>query len=337
MDILNWLRGYICKDFSETVSLLQESLKKKDQTISKLKAEIDKMEENSNECKNTIASLQEIKAKLEAENDILESEVNSLKEELEYLKEQSEVLVTPKDVKKLIDYYYGRHPEANITYHGRYFWPTKTQYSIDVKSFALEGQTNYKLIKIVKNANAFVGDIMEQEGVDFHRACDIAVMRVASSTPCMYQWEKKLYGIGEFWEFPSETYWLVNEAGKGADCDAWAFYRYCLYRIAGVPAGLLRVTVGTIQRGDGGHATDHILGSDNHWHHVNSTSSFSKTKDLLDLPIHGKDYDWIDIDPNKVWFSTNEEKSFHEFETSAAEDDYKKSNIYKLLTIKPKF
>jgi flagellar biosynthesis chaperone FliJ len=230
----------------------------------------------------------------------------------------------PKDVSDILMGYYTKYAEADVVYTGRYYGADpKNTYEQDVKTWSLEGQNDFKIIKKLKDNHVFVSEIMPQVNNDFHKACDIAVMRVASAISCNYYYDDQTYNTGEYWAYPTETF----TRDKG-DCDDWAHLRYACYRIAGVPASMLRVTCGYTYGGDG-HSTNHYFASDKKWHHINSTSNFGSTNSVLNTPGVHQQSDSIGIQYD--WFSYNEEKAWHQFTTASHENSFNDSKDKKFL------
>jgi predicted transglutaminase-like cysteine proteinase len=220
----------------------------------------------------------------------------------------------PKTTQDLINYYYAKYPVANIEYDGR-----PGEGSQDVKIFSLCGQNDYRLRRVVQDADAIVSKIVQESTMqgNFHKACDAAVARVTAAVKCHYVTDYAKYNVNEFWAFAPATYYMQR-----GDCDDWAILRHVACRIAGVPAGLLRITAGDARNGEG-HATNHYLASDGKWHHPNSTTSYNLPEhpDATSFPLIDEPSDKLGI--ASVWFSFNEERAWHVFTTSAGEDTFK--------------
>lgn len=208
--------------------------------------------------------------------------------------------------------YWNGYQEAHATYSGRYWGMAKTMYAVDVKVFCLEGKNDAAIIKRVKDAGAMVDDIQAQfPNLNFHQVCDIAVMRVAAAFSKPYKTDISTWGTNEFYQFASEM-----EAGQGGDCDDFAGWRHVGGLIAGVPEILLRFDAG-MTNGGLGHATNRYLASDLLWRHINSTSSFSASQNVLSLPRANDPNDTLGI--KFLIFSCTSTKTFAELNTDAPE------------------
>jgi chaperonin cofactor prefoldin len=325
MGFFDWLDRLVCANHYETEQILRESLKKKDETIANLQASIEKLENELKLYTSSESELQEKIKDLEKQKQILENEISKLNEIIR----EYELGGIPEDVASLIEYYDKKYPPATIAYSGRYL-PNWGNYSVDVKVFAACGMNDYNLYDHVKKAKAFVKDIINEKGCSFHEACDEAVLRIARSTPILYQYDYANYNVDEYWMFAPETYKVVYDIRKGADCDDYAHMRHVLCRIAGVPAGLLRVVCGDTKGNLGGHATNYYLKSDGEWWHINSTSNIYDYNDW-----RKKDDPNDNIGIGKVWFSYNDLNSWSVFKTDAAEKSYfeNKNKLTKYITI----
>lgn len=326
MGWFDWFDKIVCANHYETEKLLMESLKKKDQTINELNNKIEELNnklmayESESEDK-----IKELISNFEKERSELLSKINELNQKIR----EYELGGIPEETAKLIEYYDKKYPPAQISYSGRYL-PNYGNYAIDVKVFASCGINDYNLYNYVARCKAFVRDIMKEKNIKFHEACDEAVLRIAKSTPVRYGYDYSNYNVNEYWMFAPETYKVVYELNRSADCDDYAHLRHVLYSIAGVPQGLIRVVCGDTKGNLGGHATNYYLKSDGKWYHINSTSniySFNDWKDKNDPN------DAIGI--GNVWFSYNAINSWSVFKTDTAEKSFynNRDKLTKHITI----
>jgi hypothetical protein len=323
MGWFDWLDRCICASHYREASILQQTIDEKDATIANLEATLHQTASELALYKSSESELQALCRDLQAQKENLLNQVGELNKELKELQMGG----IPEDVAELIDKYNKKYPWSVITYNGRY-WGNNPQnrYELDVRVFAQAGMNDQQLIDHVRNAKATVQQIMaENPNLTFHQACDEAVLRVARATPLNYYYDYQTYNATEFWAFSFET-WHTRRG----DCDDWSHLRHVLYRIAGVPAGLLRVVCGDTKGNLGGHCSNYYLASDKKFYHINSTSNIYSRNDWKD-----KD------DPNDkmgigdVWFSYNDVYSWSKFVTDAAEKSYfkEKDRLTKHITI----
>ena len=213
--------------------------------------------------------------------------------------------------------------EVDANYTARYLGTDVNKtYPLDVKVFALEGQNDYKMKAKVKASNAFVADIMAQNpSLNAHQACDIAVMRIASSWMKNYLYDSSNWGRDEYWAFASE---VDADECPGDDCDGMGVWKHVAYRIAGVPESLLRCTAGQTQNGMG-HFTNHYLASDLTWRHLNSTLLQSGSAKITDMPKTNDKNDELGI--AYVWFSFTDSRCFAQYTTDAQAESAKKAAV----------
>lgn len=233
----------------------------------------------------------------------------------------------PEEAKAVATLYWNKYKEADVLYNGRYLGADKRMYELDVKVFCLEGQNDFNLKNLVKSAKGYVVDIMKDEGVSFHKACDKAVMRVTNIASVNYNFDSTTWGSNEFWQFATET----NAYRKG-DCDDYATLRHVLCRIAGVPEPLLRNVAGLTFGGEG-HCTNYYLASDLKFHHINSTSNFNSNFDATTAPLTGDSSDKLGI--QYPWFSFTESKAWYEL-TTQAQKNAQRGEQLKRFRIKPR-
>lgn len=216
-------------------------------------------------------------------------------------------LLAPETI-SLLETYWDRYAEADAEYTGRYVGSDKRNVmALDVKIFALEGQNDNAITERVKAQGCRVSDIMVERDVGFHRACDIAMMRVQDAFCPPYQSDSSTWGTSEFWMFASETLAL----GSG-DCEDIAILRYVAARAAGIPQAMLRIAAGETYGGEG-HATNYYFASDLKWHHVNSTSRYGRDVDMTILPQTHDEKDLMGL--KWVWFAFTESKTWHDLTT----------------------
>lgn len=261
---------------------------------------------------------------LESENTQIKTDLNKANDQISQLstdlmkKSDDNFKLLPPATQTVLLAYLNKYQKSDILYSGRYLGADKESYAADVKIYGLEGQNDPAIIKRVKAANAFVTDIMVQMNVSFHKACDIAIMRIATAFQCNYVYDSDSWGSGEFWMFASER----EAFGKG-DCDDHMVWRYVACRIAGIPKEMLRMVAGLTFSGEG-HATNFYFASDLKWHHVNSTSDFGNASNVLNLPLTSDSRDLLNI--KEVWFAFTESDSWHQLSTSAVESFNKAKN-----------
>lgn len=254
---------------------------------------------------------------LEADNLQSKIDLNKANDQISQLstdlmkKSDDNFKLLPPATQNILLAYLNKYQKSDILYSGRYFGANKESYAADVKIYGLEGQNDPAIIKRVKDANAFVFDIMNQMNIPFHKACDIAVMRISAAFKCNYVYDSDSWGSGEFWMFASER----EAMGKG-DCDDHMVWRYVACRIAGIPKEMLRMVAGLTFSGEG-HATNFYFASDLKWHHINSTSDFGNASNVLNLPLTSDSRDLLNI--KEVWFAFTESDSWHQLSTSAVE------------------
>jgi hypothetical protein len=265
-----------------------------------LKSTGDKDKANIASLQNQVSALQEITGSKQGVIDALIAAAS----------QKTSFSMLPSQVQTLLTGYYSKYPNADITYSGRTQPNHPDQpYDINVQSYASYGIMSPEALMLVKKSNGFVMDIMKDQGVTFHRACDIACSRVKGAMAGFYSYanDKSTSLINEYWKFFVETYISATKFHTGSDCDDWAIMFYVLARTAGVPAQMLRISAG-ITRGSGeGHATNHYYASDLTWRHINSTTSYSNS-DMLNMPKNTDTNDSMGL--GTVWFSFNEEHSW---------------------------
>jgi hypothetical protein len=173
-----------------------------------------------------------------------------------------------------------------------------------------------------------VSDVLvDNPGSSFHLACDRAFMRVTNALgdSIQYAYDQSTWGVdcSEFWQFASET----RTIGRG-DCEDKAVLSFVGAVIAGVPFEMLRLVTGTTYSGEG-HCTLFYFASDGKWHHRNSTTNYPADKDPKTLPLTGDNSEQLNI--KTVWFSATQNKTFTNFDPTAATPKEKKDGIFKYL------
>jgi Predicted periplasmic protein len=211
-----------------------------------------------------------------------------------------------------------KYPPVSVTYAGT---PKKGSvvYPIDVKNYAECGQNDDALIQFLKSKKLTVDEKVVSK-LTYHELCDEMVAKINQATPVTYAFDTDNYGFSEYWQFAPLTFKIGN-----GDCDDYAILRYVLYRLAGVPAELIRIGVGLTANGQG-HATIYYLSSSLEWLHLNSTSSFSKAEDsvekqtLKDASLAIQDF----------WFSFNELSAWSKLESKAALESFESQPKFKI-------
>lgn len=211
-----------------------------------------------------------------------------------------------------------KYPAVSINYAGT---PKKgsASYVIDVKNYALCGQNDDALLQFLKD-NKLTVDKRDMSNLTYHELCDEIVAKINQATSVNYAFDTDNYGFSEYWQFAPLTF----KIGSG-DCDDYAVMRYVMYRLAGVPAELIRIGVGLTQNGQG-HATIYYLSSSLEWLHLNSTTSFSKVEDSVEKQSL-KD---ASLKIHDFWFSFNELGAWSKFESKAALESFELQPKFKI-------
>ena len=234
----------------------------------------------------------------------------------------------PVTTQTLLDVYMNKYPEGFVEYNGRYWGSAKTRYNLDVKAWLLEGQNDWRIVSMVKSCKGRVSDVLkENPGITFHEACDIAFMRVTNALcdSIQYTYDATTWGsdCAEFWQFASET----RTIAKG-DCEDKAVLGFVSGCIAGIPFEMMRLVAGMTVDNQG-HATLFYFASDAKFHHRNSTTNYPANKDPKTLPLTGDDSEPLNI--KTVWFSATQNKTFTNFDPTAASPKEKKDGLFKFL------
>ena len=298
------------------LSAARSALLKNAVDMQELHRQLEISDQNYRSC---IANFDATKAQMQLDLDALKGErltlqkrlddaITSIKELMER-QEIDDTSLLPQATQELLKEYWNRYAEADITYNGRWLGTKDRRYYLDLKAFALEGANDKRIIDRVVRGNCYVKNIMKERGLDFHRACDIAVMNVSNVFGCNYAYDSATWGTSEFWMFASET-----EAFGQGDCEDMAIWRYVGCRIAGIPHEMLRIGAGITFTNEG-HATNFYFASDLKWHHINSTSNYGSNIDIRVLPVTQDSKDPLNI--KDVWFSFNEKKAWHDLVTSS--------------------
>ena len=342
MDILAYLQTLLCpKKTQLDICILdlgeaRSQLLRLQSYIRQLEGELDTVKKNYKVC---VDNLSQSKADVQHKIEVLQNEKAGLEAEvvrLELLIKESEssYMRTPMsllstETENLLKLFWNKYNEAEISYSGRYLGTKKQKYEIDVKVFGLEGQNNRAIKKRVKDAGACISDIIMNEKVGFHKACDLAAMRVAKAFPVNYQFDDTTWGSSEFWMYASES-----EALRSGDCDDMMIWRYVGCRVAGIPQEMLRMAAGITFSGEG-HATNYYFASDLTWRHINSTSNYSATQDVKKLAKTGE---LEALNLKSVWFSFTEGKTWSQLSTEAKESLGKKEamRLMRNFSIRPK-
>jgi predicted transglutaminase-like cysteine proteinase len=230
----------------------------------------------------------------------------------------------PQATQTLVDGYMNKYPEAFVTYGGRYFGTNKSRYNLDVKAWLSEGINDFEIVNKVKNAKARVVDVLaEQPTITFHKACDIAFMRVTNALgdSVTYGYDQNTWGEQEFWNFASESR-VIGERGGGIDCEDKSIYSALGCAIAGIPDELTRVGAGMTFSNEG-HCTLFYFPSDlSGFRHRNSTTNYSANKSVLSLPMSGDSTESLNI--KTFWFSFNALHSWNWFASTTAKEETKR-------------
>jgi hypothetical protein len=162
---------------------------------------------------------------------------------------------------------------------------------------------------------------VKAQNVSFHRACDIALMRImiwrTDGFPYSYQNEDvAVAGMTEIWKNFWELYYGVKNYKIYGNCHDWGPADYVMWRTAGIPKELIRIRAGITRDGQG-HCTNSYFASDLTWRHPNSTTPF-RMGDALNLPKLDDTTDIIGL--ATTWFSFNEERSWTGTSSTSAGD-----------------
>lgn len=230
-------------------------------------------------------------------------------------------IVLPIETLRRINETAKKYPAVQITYAGT---PKKgsSGYPIDVKNYALCGQNDDAMLNWLKSKKLTVQE-NQKSGLNYHMLCDEVVAKINQATPVNYSFDVDSYGFSEYWQFAPLTF----KIGQG-DCDDYAIMRYVLYRMAGVPAELIRIGAGLTQTGQG-HCTLYYLSSSLEWLHLNSTTTFSKEDNtiekqtLKDATLSLKDF----------WFSFNELGAWSKIESNEAMTKLNDNNKFKIQNV----
>lgn len=312
---IDFIKNILCKSELDMIKKYEARIKDLDNEIINLKEKINQLQ----------ILLTEDEIKLQEEIQSYLAEISRLEQEKKVLEDkikEYEFNKLPDEMIERINYYYNKYPEVPIKYSGRYLGnDVNNLYSIDVRGYVPVLMT-WDFYTHLANNKCFVKDIMKEKNCSFWEACDEAVLRVSKSVPVKYEYDNNNFKSAEYWLFPQEGYYNRFVLNRGMDCDDYSILRFVLCRLAGVPAGLLRITCGLTRDGQG-HATIHYLKSDKKWYHINSTSNIYSYADWRD-----KDDVNDKIGIEQVWFSFNDEKSFNQFTTDAMKS-FKKNKKYK--------
>lgn len=211
-----------------------------------------------------------------------------------------------------------KYPAVHVTYAGT---PKKGSavYPIDVKNYAACGQNDDALIQFLKEKKLTVdGRIVSK--LTYHELCDEIVAKINQATPVNYAFDIDNYGFSEYWQFAPLTF----KTSIG-DCDDYAILRYVLYRLAGVPAELIRIGVGLTSNGQG-HATIYYLSSSLEWLHLNSTTTFVQKEDTIEKQTRRDS----DLEIQDFWFSFNELGAWSKIDSKDALLDMKLHDKFKI-------
>ena len=238
---------------------------------------------------------------------------------------ENEIKLLTKPINPLANYWNNKYPKANIEYRGRTFGTSKKKINIDIR--LLVTPQDFHIHDILKKNNLYY----KTGSMDDHI---VKVYHFIKKKYYKYVYDNTNYGILEFWEFPFEVLeGLEKKYAEGYDCDSFAHLIVSFLIASKIPNWKTRVVVGNSKLG--GHSTVycHCDGT-NKYHHLNSTmGGKSGFKKLSDYPTTGDAENGKDnIGIYKVWFSFNNEFSWHKF-SSAARKDFKKVKGDKLFKI----
>ena len=316
------IKQFVCKAELDKIADYEVQIQSLDNEISELNGEVAKLQSTITSDKQTLQI--QIDNYIKQVQTLTQQKVD-LEKQVNDLKSQSNPI--PADVQTLIKTYYDKYPPADITYTGRYIGKDiGNTYALDVKIFAQAGQNDYVIKNFLVQNRCTLKQVMEDKpNLTYHQACDETVLRVCHLISVNYYFDDQTYGVGEFWAFAFELFYL-----KKGDCEDHCYLRYVACRIAGVSEGLLRINCGYTRRGEG-HSTFYYLKSDSKWYHINSTSQINT---FADWKLNDDASDNMGL--KEVWFSFNEECAWHTFKTDAAKNSYYKDDYSKRIKIVPK-
>ena len=315
-------------------------------TLVQLQQAQDALKASSDSNAQLVAGLQNDKTALQ---DKVNSQIQTIDTLYSQLDHSTDFTMLPQPVQTIVLGYESKYPEAEVTYSGRVLpgYPND-RYDMHVQNFAA-GINSPEAVACVIAANAYVMDIVKAQNVSFHRACDIALMRImiwrTNGFPYSYQEEgQAVAGIPEIWKNFWELYYGVKDYGISGCCHDWGPADYVMWRTAGIPKELIRIRAGVTRDGQG-HCTNAYFASDLTWRHPNSTTPFTMG-DALNLPKLDDTTDIIGL--ASTWFSFNEERSWTGTDSTSAGDvltDFEErlgmtmkgvGDIFKNITVKRK-
>jgi len=234
----------------------------------------------------------------------------------------------PADEVAVKSYWDNKYPKVYVSYAG----DTRTELQADGKSY---GMTVHDLpVTTWVTPNGFFAQQMQEMGLTLDSylkkypnrleaydrlAFDIKDKVVDNMR--VYANEQVQWDAPEVWRFPIEVWFDPKD-----DCEEWALLTASLWASAGLPSYRFRVVAGTVGDGEG-HCTTYWLARDNHFHHLNSTSSSKDdvpSQDVVNAPLPGASGDLLGI--QNVWFSFNQDYSWHAFESPAAAASFAANN-----------
>jgi len=227
------------------------------------------------------------------EDDILdkEEEIQQLTIDLQEMVEK----VHEKEMEgELEAFWNNKYPKAIITYGGRYlpFSDKKIQVPVSVL--------------ITPTDPIILEDLKEWGFLDSNESWETLIPKIYLKIKRKYyeyEFDRKVWGKDEVWEFPFE----MREKGfkKGYDCDSWMIFQLSYYIGCGCPEWRLRGVGGNTRRI--GHATVYVYSLETReWHHLNSTyGSMFTGISLSQYPTHDDAGKADDMGIVRVWFSFN--------------------------------
>lgn len=305
-----FIEGIFCQRYINRESNLLQLIASKDLAYSKLK--LDYASLVTGDCPKKLSSLQSAYDSLKATADSQQQLIIALKDN-----SNNDLAPLPAATQTLAQQYWTKYPPAAITYPGRNLPNAPgsstiplSNYEMHVENWASYGINSPEARSICQSNGFDVLTIMNKQGVPFHRACDIAIARLklwVTRQGYIYSFDQNTTQDVEYWKFYIET---LNSLFQkiGSDCDDWAILFYVLWRTAGVPKHLMRISAGITRDGQG-HCTNHYLASDLKWHHINSTTPYGQDNfDVLGTPLIDDQSDMIGL--ASVWFSFVEDAAW---------------------------
>ena len=224
--------------------------------------------------------------------------------------------IDPK-IEKYKEYWNNKHPHKILYYKGRGYLQGYEPDN-ELNNIVIPARTplqmfcqpnDPKTIQILKDNNLLCKDPLK---------CDNLIFEIYKFTrkDFVYNSDQNTVGLNEYWLYP----WEMRQypIDRGHDCDDYANQLASYLIASGIPNWRVRIVCGFTYSGYG-HSTVYVLLDDmKTWIHTNSTS-------MIPANVNSIYNEWftqwndenpndIDIDPNNVWFSFNNEFAWETFD-----------------------